>query len=741
MAGALAKRAGAQHPARPAAECRPPFESLSFPLAEVHTRAKSAPGSPPPIHVPSGRLALGIQCLLISELVLASAASPLSGNPPRAAAMRSLHLDFPFKQSRLPAAPPVRPDLAPVGRQRASRDIWPIVALRHYPWLLSTTEPSVSTHSGNAGPSGPRLPKLLYWYLMHLVTTRDAGVTDTPPAVSNVTIRKMAPDIVKTRYSAQDILSALGDAAHPFEKLGDFFRNAWAATGNPPIPARKWASAKGWLKRVDALTAPLPVVTQTRLAGLVAQQMADVSAGKPPSIDAISDVLSQTDLRGFAAAKDIFALVDPADNALPFDLEPESTLSGPPGRWPEPGAGEAQEFADHALPFKPDPEPHASVAPFLGAKGEAAYLKGYDYAIGDGAEPAGTGSPGILTTSQGTLLIRGNAGYYRVRQDAGSGQWFIHTGARARPEIPLVWSEASGKWQAEPPLCLRGGGCGGSKGQRPESEAALVSDSIYADDRVLIAVSDRRVRSAINDAFDSLAEMHLKRTNRPEYRARQDHSILEARHDLAKLHRGIDNSEPLWLQQLEAAEATGRYYIDHPTHEAYCHEHAEILSWHLAENGVPLQNFRIITMASGPHTGHVAVLYTESPVVMDVLTHSTPIDQPPDTPDGITATEFARLVFPYRKQTLILDPWASQKIIRFDTATSREDVALAIADTLIDAGIPEGRPYRVSITRPVTPRQSARSSPDRPSRQVRRAPDVTPSAQYVYTPRPVLRPR
>ncbi|WP_157125657.1 hypothetical protein [Pandoraea norimbergensis] len=516
----------------------------------------------------------------------------------------------------------------------------------------------------------------------------ETGTTAWP----DVVVRPLAPESIKTEYSVDDILSAIASGGAPFRNLGESIADAYTAlTGNEVSTDDRERFRKGTVT-ADLLTGMLPKAALARLGAEVVHIVADQRAGKPVDSSRLIAVLLNTNLRGMGSSSHkSTARHPPANNAHPLATHrsgtaPESLrkpLDTSAFDLPEIVTGEREHLAGYAQPLPADvlhrPEPPGP--------GDLDPLRG-------------------IFVANGNHFIRGTGGYYRLQRQKTDGQWLIDAHEAGKPQVPVVYEAATGKWRAYAPLRLCGGGCGSSK----VSHAGSTSDSMLGMVFDLASIREPEVRRAIQESYDDLSELNLLRTNRDDLRPLRDNSIVEIRESLSNGMRRIDRQAPLLEQQREAAKCTALYYLEHPDSEAFCQENAEVLFHFMLANGVPSSRIRMITLRPRNRPPHVMVLYTESTNVIQMLHWATPQPAVDTRIDGITEMTFAQEIHATRASTRLLDPWGRIKMQSFERAHCEHEVLNILRRMLEDTGARNGEPFFVSITRPLgTPRSSASS--------------------------------
>ncbi|WP_150682879.1 hypothetical protein [Pandoraea iniqua] len=551
------------------------------------------------------------------------------------------------------------------------------------------TGPALAWRAASVGTALPALPA---FHATEIATT----------SWPDVVIRPLIPDAVKTDYSVDDILKAIASGNAPFRNLGESIADAYTAlTGNDVSTEVREKFRKGTLT-ADLLTGMLPSAALSRLSAEVAQILADQHAGKPVESSRLIAVLLNTNLRGMESPSRQGAVRHtPANNVRP--LAARELAHDPAG---EPAPAPASETLHTPI------DTPAFALPEI-VTGEREHLTGYAQPLPENVlhspMPAGPEGPDTLhgiIVADGNYFIRGTGGYYRMQRQKTGDHWLIDAHEAGKPQIPVIYDTATGKWRAHAPLRLCGGGCGSSK----SSQVASNSDSMLGMVFDLSSIREPEVRRAIQESYDDLSELRLLRTNRDDLRPRRDNSIVEIRESLSNAMRRIDRHAPLLEQQRQAARCTALYYLEHPASEAFCQENAEVLFHFMLANQVPASRIRMITLRPRNRPPHVMVLYTESKNVIQMLHWATPQPAVDGRIDGITDLTFAQEIYATRASTRLLDPWGRIKMQSFERARCEHEVLDTLRVMLEDAGARNGEAFFVSITRPLgTPRTSSTS--------------------------------
>lgn len=549
------------------------------------------------------------------------------------------------------------------------------------------------------------------------------GLADASPDVEMYPLP--APGI-KLHYTLREFLRAVASASAPFRSLGKTLGDVYSAISGEDVDPPALETAKRIGGVVDAATGLIPRVQLARLPAHLAGLTADALDGKFPQVAELTSLVQLSDPRTFGngvpepqeapeapevpplwfrrasmhepAPVDDALAVAPSDGVAD-DLDPDSQ--------PAPVIADQRDDRSHL----PDTDDAAS-AKAMRIEGEHHYLQGYEQPLPSHAMPSMPDRQ--LIAVNGRRYLVGESGYYHVTPGQSADHWLINAPRGTRAQVPVRYDAQTGKWQADAPLRLCGGGCGPSRESTPDSVAMSKNDVAEA----IRHIADRDVRDAIQQAYSDLAHLHLMRTNREDLRSLRDNSIVEHRRVLVHQLMRLDPHSTLFEQQREAALITAMHYDNYIEYsladlgsEAFCQENAEILFHYLLTRGVPGNNIRMITVRSQGRPPHVMVLYTESDPFIDLLDLTTP--QPPvfGHDDGIPGDMFAGALFLSRGSTVLLDPWSRIKASSFPWTNDADDVRRMLEIALADTGRIPGSPYTVSLTRPYpAPRERAASS-------------------------------
>ncbi|VVE64247.1 hypothetical protein PCA31118_01541 [Pandoraea captiosa] len=539
------------------------------------------------------------------------------------------------------------------------------------------------------------------------VVARDAispmpdGVDAAVPALetsaaSGVMIEPVRHAALKSQYAPVDVLRALAAARTPFSSTGESISDAYTLVTGREVPATVRKTVKGWTAAIDMTTGFLPEVQLLRLPAEISDVAVERIDGKTPSTDQLIGLVQFASPRGVGAPATSRA-------ARPRAGAPRNAPALIPSKRETPWQIPKDERA--GIVSAPDNlSTHERSASRFAIKGEFDHLDGYEQRFTEAELPSDKASR--LVVVGGNRYLRGEAGYYRATQGISADHWLIDAPRHARAQVPVTYDHATGQWQAHEPLRLCGGGCGSSRPLTPDSIAGSFED-IFSATRHL---PDESAQEAIQNAFADLSRLHLVRSNRPDLRTMRDNSIVDHRASLRTAMKGIDRRLPLIKQQCQAAEVTARYYYSHPFTEAFCQENAEILFFFLLQDGIDIDNLRMITVQPKNRSPHVMVLYSESTRLIDILDASTPHPRVSLHQDGISSAQFAWAAYMTRDTTLLLDPWSRSKAVSFARADTPQDAVDILDVAFTDIGHRIGSPYTVSITRPLTARKGLLSS-------------------------------
>ncbi|ALS60062.1 hypothetical protein [Pandoraea norimbergensis] len=522
---------------------------------------------------------------------------------------------------------------------------------------------------------------------------RPRAPLDTSDAIassSDVRVEPIHRALIKTDYSAEDVLKALASGGAPFANFAESVGDAYAVSTGHDIPVTARKHLRDGMHALDFATGMIPGVQLLRVPGDVAQLMSEELAGRRPDVHRVAAVLANSDLRGMEIPGESHGQADAA----------KRVETGPP-------PPDIQEAAPWRPALKPSPSRQAGAPSAPAIHGEGEFLQGYSQSLLR-TEPLTHLLPGLVSRGN-RFFLRGTHGDYRVQRSKVGDYWYVDAPQAGKPQVPVRFDPATARWYAYAPLRLCGGGCAQSAMGTPHS----ATDSIRGYVLNLVGIADLRVREAIQDAFDTLGELRLLRSNRHDLRRFRDNSITDIREVLVEGLRDIDPTTPLSKQQRRAAEQTAMYYLERPGLEAFCHENAEVLFHFMLARGVPKSRLRMVTLRPQNRPAHVMLLYTESPVLIKMLEMATP--QPPieGLVDGLTHLEFARAILTSRYRSRLFDPWSRIKMVTFERARSEREVSDMLAPTLEDAGYRRGEPYRISVTRPLgTPPQRQTAQTD-----------------------------
>lgn len=595
----------------------------------------------------------------------------------------------------------------------------------------------ISSASGDAAPGTPpresaRMGNEPAFANMHAVAIDDAP-TSTPAApIDAVRVSRIEIRPVKSKYTLVELLEAIAASSHPFRHTGHSLAQLYTMLTGHAVDADTLKAIERWTDIIDFTTGLIPNVGASRVPGDIAGLASDQIGGRPLDMGRVTGLLQTADVRnwqsrGIVRSRPDFAemfrqrqiaagrhkgavgvvsrpLADrPYDAASGNAIDAESGL--PPAEY---------ENVDSS-PFRPMEAAFAanvggndasSSIPDWHIEGELEHLQGYAQSLPH--DRLAPGTPRRLTLVDGRHYLKGDAGYYHATRGQSYDHWLVSAprGSEHAAQVPVHYDAATGKWQAEAPLRLCGGGCGPSRESTP--------DSIAVDrDRIANAVShlrDEHTREGIRYAFDDLSLLHLTRSNRPDMKMMRDNSIINHRAILQISAKSIKRDAPLLKQQEDVSLITATHYYWNPYAEAFCQENSEILFHYLLANSIPPSRIRMITVQPKNRPPHVMVLYTESEQLVGLLESSTP--QPPLNfePDGVNDMLFAHAIYESRDSTVLLDPWSRVRATSFVHANNAIDLVDTLDRALAEIGHRPGNMYRVSITRPLAVRRGSASS-------------------------------
>ncbi|AKC69196.1 hypothetical protein [Pandoraea oxalativorans] len=545
-----------------------------------------------------------------------------------------------------------------------------------------------------------------------------------------VAVRPVKMPAIKSNYTLPEFLHAVAASSEPFRHTGDSLLQMYTLVTGEEVRIDTRKTVGQWTEALDFATGLVPDVGISRIPGDAAGIAADRMEGRSVAPERLIHMIQASDSHNFASRG---AIRKPPDvNAMLHEKWQQVSRRKGHARASRPSAAaqpDAIAWRRHEARIDAESERHAVAleedmafakasivrgpshdTPYLAhdwhIEGEAQHLDGYVQSLAPDKTPADPQRRIVMI--DGRLYLRGAAGYYRATRGQSLDHWLVSAppGSGRAALVPLHFDAATGRWRAEAPLRLCGGGCGPSREATP--------DSITLDrDRVRDAVAhlhNENVRDAIIYAFDDLAGLHLTRSNRPDLRAMRDNSIVDHRLALRSSMKRIKPSLPLLKQQEQAAQITALHYIWNPYAEAFCQENAEILFHFLLANQVPLENLRMITIKPKNRPPHVMVLYTESERLIRLLEEATPHPPLNVGPEGLIDMLFAREAYEARDSTVLLDPWSRSRATSFAHATHSLAMVDALDDALIEIGHRPGNIYWVSINRPLGQRRGSASS-------------------------------
>uniref|UniRef100_A0A0H3WTA6 Uncharacterized protein n=1 Tax=Pandoraea faecigallinarum TaxID=656179 RepID=A0A0H3WTA6_9BURK len=525
--------------------------------------------------------------------------------------------------------------------------------------------------------------------------------TGHSPAPSGViSIRPLEAPAIKSDYTLAEFLDVIAASAHPFRHTGDSLVQMYASlTGHSVAPDTRRTIGE-WAQALDFATGLIPDIRLTRMPGDAAAMAADAMEGRAPQTERIVQWMQSADVRGGASAGIVRARPNFASVFRQRQLDARRQLVALRQDGPDIAPAHASEVARDV------PSPFAQSRHGWTIEGEQEHLQGYAQSLPYDRLPAGEDRRLLLV--DGKHYLRGDAGFYHATRGLSTDHWLVVAprGSGHVAQVPVHYDAPTGRWRAEAPLRLCGGGCAPSRAATPDS-------IVHDEEKILEATAhlrDEHTRDGIRHAFDDLSLLHLTRSNRPDLNMMRDNSIVNHRAALRASMKHIKRNLPLIRQQEEASMITTLYYYWNRYTEAFCQENSEILFHYLLANGIPAERLRMITVQPRNRPPHVLVLYTESERLVALLEAATP--QPPSNarPDGITDTVFAREVYESRDSTILLDPWSHSRATSFVRTNHAVEMVDALDAAFADIGHRPGHGYRVSITRPLDSRRASVSS-------------------------------
>ncbi|MFK0377359.1 hypothetical protein [Pandoraea sp. NPDC090278] len=544
-----------------------------------------------------------------------------------------------------------------------------------------------------------------------------------------VALQPVETPAIKSNYTLSEFLYAVAASSEPFRHTGESLLQMYTLVTGEEVCIDTRKSISQWTEALDLATGLVPDVGISRLPGDAAGIVADSIEGRPIAPDRLINMIQASDSRNLASRGVVrkspdFSMIEAkwrqtSKGKAHADASRRSALARAEAIARRRNEAQIDAQRDRIASvleedmrlaaISPDDTPahhKPSLPQEWRIEGEDTHLDGYVQSLAPDKLP--TDQQRRIVMIDGYLHLRGATGYYRATRGRSLDHWLVSAprGSGHAAPVPVHFDVATGRWYAEAPLRLCGGGCGPSREATP--------DSISLDrEKVRDAVAhlhNEALRDAIVFAFDDLAALHLSRSNRPDLQTTRDNSIVDHRTALRASMKRIKRNLPLVRQQEEAAMITAMHYHWNPYAEAFCQENAEILFHFLRVNGVPLENLRLITVKPKNRPPHVLVLYTESERLIGLLEEATPHPPLNVGPDGLIDMLFAREAYEARDSTVLLDPWSRSRATSFAHATH----AVAMVDTLDDAfaeiGHRPGSLYWVSITRPLGQRRGSSSS-------------------------------
>ena len=520
---------------------------------------------------------------------------------------------------------------------------------------------------------------------------RATPVRASPPA--DVVIERVRHAPIKSDYTPVEVLRAVAAARAPFSNTAESLADAYTLVTGHEVAPQTRKTVQGWTTATDLATSLIPKVQVLRLPAEISDITADTIEGKALSVERLAGMIQIAAPRG-NAMHTAHAIRHTKRRGV---RKPDRLLTA---KLPEPPDDERMGIvkAPDNLSVREKTVGRYAI------QGEFDHLDGYAQTFSKDALPAEKAKRLVLVG--GHHYLRGEAGYYRATKGLSDDHWLIDAPRRNRAQVPVTYDVATRRWEAHEPLRMCGGGCGSSRPKSPDSIAGSFDDIASA----IRHLDNEVAQEAIPNAFADVSRLHLVRSNRADLRAMRDYSIIDHRAALRTAMRDIDRRLPLVKQQRLAAGETARYYYSHPSAEAFCQENAEILFHFLLQDGIGIDQLRMITVHPLNRSPHVLVFYTDSHRFMSILDASTP--QPPVSlhRDGISSTQFAWAAYLTRDSTLLLDPWSRSKAISFARCDSPRDVVDVLDAAFADIGHSPGKPYTVSVTRPLTNPRGATSS-------------------------------
>lgn len=662
-----------------------------------------------------------------------------SGNPPHASESlrRAFHGVRPMRPEPLPC-PPMHRERAGAGAgagQPSAGTVWPAA-------LAIMLVANLAAPAAGMVPRRTRRPEFENEAGNAVTTTlgpdaQPATNASASSAFDSVVVRPVTQSPIKSEYTFYDFLKAVSTARAPFRYLGESMGDAYEVLSGQEVDPQVRLGVQKAGDTLDLATELLPYVSLLRLPGNLAGIAKDKVEGKTPDPEKVIGLLQYGDPRSLGSAKPHDAdsppalspvasrpvakslpshHVDasrPAPNADSISPEASDVVEPDAPRSERDDDSEGIQATHAREPVHSVPQPSVAGAsdPVFASQShildEDEYLRGYEQPLPTDQLPAG--EPSRLVVVNGHHYLKGDAGYYRAQRGLSADHWLVDApqSSDRRAQVPVTYDESTGEWRAHAPLKLCGGGCGLSKHRYPPDSIVNSYEDISS---AIDHIPDDTAREAIQAAFLTLGELHLRRTNRADLQSLRDNSIINHRAALrAVMASRIDPNLPLIKQQCLASEITSMYYAWNTAAEAFCQENAEILFFSLRQNGLSRSQIRMITIKPQNRPAHVMVLYTESKHLIELMDRSTP-KQPQLHQDGISHEFFLGAVYLTRHSTVLMDPWSQTKAISFTSAASTLDVGSMINRALIDIGHQPGHPYTVSVTRPLGTYRTSPSS-------------------------------
>ncbi|MFJ2995758.1 hypothetical protein [Pandoraea sp. NPDC087047] len=467
----------------------------------------------------------------------------------------------------------------------------------------------------------------------------------------DVAIAPVALGPIKLEYSLTEFLDALASSRNPFRHTGDALLQMYTLVTGEVVQTHTRKSVDQWTDALDFATGLIPDVGMTRMPGEAAGLVLDQIEGRRPDSEQIFGMAQGSVPRNFGSQGIVRTRPDFSEVRQP--IRPKAPVRGQGGDGVAPGPNAlAEPVSDTSSEARPQPagtghelhaERVADIEPpvddgggvpeathfanadapagpeTLRIENEHEHLQGYEQSLSPDQLPPGP-RPRLVFVD-GFRYLAGEAGYYRATRGHSLDHWIISAprGAKQQAPVPVHFDAATGKWHAEKPLRICGGGCGPSREATPHS-ISMDREKVWDAVRHL---PDERIREGIRFAFNDLSSLHLTRSNRPDLHMMRDNSIVDHRASLRASMKRIKRNAPLLKQQIEASLVTTMHYYWNQRAEAFCQENSEILFHYLIANDIPTSRIRMITVKPKNRPPHVLVLYTESEKLISMLESAT----------------------------------------------------------------------------------------------------------------------